>query len=131
MSFILSNEGEVRLIETAFNKESQEDLKLKLFTNDVTPSDSSTVASFTEATESGYSESTLTGSNWAASTSAGVTTAIYNGSTGVDFTFNEAVTIYGYFITSNDGTVLIGAERNRKDISDSGTIKVKLNITID
>lgn len=131
MSFILSNEGEVRLIETAFNKSTQEDLKLKLFTNDVTPSDSSTVASFTEATESGYSEATLTGSDWAASTSAGVTTATYNGSSGVDFTFNEAVTVFGYFITSNDGTVLIGAERNRKDISDTGTIKVKLNITID
>src|SRR6185295_5809225 len=70
---------------------------LRLFQNNFTPSKSSTVASFTEATFSGYSAQSVT---WGAgSVSANISTALATALTftrGIGATSN---TIYGWYLT--------------------------------
>ena len=109
MAFVLPDCGEVLALTRFLTAENS---KLKLFTNDYTPIESSVLASFTEATAVGYSDITLTGtvsgSTWAISTAIGVTTATYPEQT---FTLTAAENVYGYYITNNAEDTLILAER--------------------
>jgi hypothetical protein len=76
-------------------------LTLKLFTNDVTPLDTDTAATYTEASGGGYAAKTLTNGSW---TIAGdPKTASYAEQT---FTFTGALsggaTVYGYYVVDAD-----------------------------
>lgn len=83
-------------------------LKLKLFSNNVTPGPSTTNASFTEVSGGGYAAVTLTFANWVVS--AGVATYPQ-----IEFDFTGATTapgtIYGYYIVDTDDVTFIWAER--------------------
>ena len=69
MALTFVNGGEKATLEYLVNKvTSQEDLVLHLFTNDITPSETDTVGSYTEASFTGYSSVTLTGASWGAVT---------------------------------------------------------------
>lgn len=75
---------------------------LRLFTNNLTPGESTTLSTVTEAVgATGYAPVTLAGSSWTTVQTNGTTTAVYSEQT---FTFTTAVTIYGYYITSIEGT---------------------------
>jgi hypothetical protein len=81
-------------------------LTLKLFANNYTPIQSSTLSSFTEATGGGYSAITLTrGTNWVYSAGTPPVVVYLVGSPST-FTFTGALTtnltVYGYYVT--DGT---------------------------
>jgi hypothetical protein len=69
---------------------------LHLFTNNVTPTDSTVLADLTECTTPGYAPITLTSSNWTVGQSAGVTTASYTEKT---FSFSTTGISYGYYVT--------------------------------
>lgn len=85
-------------------------LTLKLFVTNVTPTDTSTAGSFTEAAGGGYAAITLTNGSWTESSVGGIEQAVYAQQT---FTFTGALTtngtIYGYYIVDADG-VLVTAE---------------------
>ena len=82
---------------------------LKLFTNNVTPGESDTAGTYTEATGSGYAAKTLTGSSWTVATAAGTTSATYAQQT---WTFTGALgNVYGYYYIRADTGVLMTAER--------------------
>jgi hypothetical protein len=119
MAFVYSNEGEKLLLEAAVGKVAAGALKLKLFRNDVTPGHADTTATFTEANFTGYSAATLATASWNAATAGtGTGTALAN-KAAIDYaqqTFTMGTpgttnTIYGYYITNNAETVLLGAER--------------------
>lgn len=75
---------------------------LRLFTNNLTPGKSNVLADITEATApTGYAPITLVGSNWTTTSSLGVNSAVYSLQT---FPFTTGVTIYGYYVTTIEGT---------------------------
>lgn len=83
--------------------------KLKLYLNDISPAESDTAGTYTEATISGYAAVALTRATWnGASTATGVTTKTYPAQT---FSFTGTGTIVGYFVVGNTSTTLLFAER--------------------
>ena len=108
--------------------------KLKMYGNDYTPVEGSTVGSFTECATGGYVTKSLDGvvsaSAWTISSLVGVTTASYPEQ---EFVMTSALTAYGYYVTSSAETALLWAERFTGAPftipSGGGSIKVTLNIT--
>jgi len=82
---------------------------LRLYTNNPTVDDSITTAILTEAVgATGYAPVTLAGSSWTTTQTNGTTTAVYSEQT---FTFTTAVTVYGYYVTSQTGGNLLWVEK--------------------
>ena len=76
---------------------------LRLFTNNLVPGKYTVIDDVIEAVEDGYLPITLTGTSWTIATDAGVNSASYAIQT---FTFTEAVTVYGYYLTTQDDELL-------------------------
>lgn len=74
---------------------------LRLFTNNHTPGESTILGSLTEASGGGYAPITLVGTSWTTTQAGGTTTAVYSERT---FTFTTSVTVYGYYVTTIEGT---------------------------
>lgn len=141
MAFVFTNEGEKMLLERSVGKVAAGSLKLKLFTNDYTPVHDDVVADYTEmGAVQGYTEKTLTTAGWNAATAGtGVGTSLSNKAQITypqqQWTFDGtggSVTVYGYFITDDGETVLLGAERftSSQLVSSSGDlIKVTPGLT--
>ena len=108
MALRFPDAGEVAALKAMVNHTSPGDLKLHLYKNDVTIDEDTVIGDVTESTEAGYAAVTLTGASWTVATGAGnVTTASYAEQT---FTFTEAATVYGYYVTNNAGTILMWIE---------------------
>lgn len=110
MTLLCPDVGEVVLLRRILY-EAPSDLTLKLYRTDVTPAESDTAASFTEANFTDYVAKTLTasqtGGTWAApSTSGGTTSASYAQQSWVCGASGN--TIYGYFLVNSGGTLVIG-----------------------
>ena len=109
MALVVPGEGEIRLLDYIVGKTSPTDVVLHLYTNSVSLGTKTfNTGSFTEATATGYAAETLTGSNWSATTSAGVGTSLYN--TGVTFTFSSGQDIQGYYVTDAGNNILWAEE---------------------
>jgi hypothetical protein len=104
MAIVLADTGANAILVAAFNAQN---LSLRLFVNNVTPTDASTPATFTEASGGGYAAKTLTGGSWTGSNVGGIEQVAYALQT---WTFSAALsgnaTIYGYYVTNAAGTVL-------------------------
>lgn len=94
MTLLVPNTGEVIALSLLVNKISvPEDLKYCLFTNNITPSETDTSATYTLAAGAGYADITLAGANWTV-TGGAPSAATYAQQT---WTFTGAhATIYGY-----------------------------------
>lgn len=102
--------GENLSLETIVNKTAPQNLVLRLYSNNITPSDTDTAATYTEATFPGYTAITLTGANWNAAASGSIA---YN----AQQTFTRSSTgalenIYGYYITQVVSGILLYSERD-------------------
>lgn len=113
MGMILADVGAAQISNSYFNKTQPaggDNLTLKLFVNNVIPSDSDTAATYTEAIGGGYAAKTLVAGSFIVSTVAGIVQAAYAQQ---QFMFTGALTtnaaIYGAYIVDADG-VLIFAE---------------------
>lgn len=109
MALVVPNVGEVRLLRYIVNNVSPTNLVLHLYVNDVTPSELDSTSTFTEATSSGYSSATLSGSSWSVGTTDGTSSALY--SAGITFTFSVGESVYGYYVTDTPTGNLLWAER--------------------
>lgn len=103
MPLVTPDVGEILMLQYIVNMVSPDNRILRLFKNDVTPSDSTVIGGLTQADQAGYVPITLTGSNWTTTQSVGVTTAVYSEQT---FTFTTAATIYGYYVANTSGDLL-------------------------
>lgn len=116
MALVLSDLGADQMLKAYFNNSwpSSKNLKLRLFTNDYTPVDTSILSSFTEASGGGYASIDLTNGSWTVTPANDPSDAVYTQQT---FNFTGALTgnptIYGYYIEDNGGTsgAMIWAER--------------------
>ncbi|WP_254510427.1 hypothetical protein [Anatilimnocola floriformis] len=110
-NLIVCNEGELVITGWALRDTSvTDDIKLKLFKNNVTPSATSTVATFTQADFTGYSAKSLARASWTApSTVSGKAYLSYADQTWTNG--GSSQTVYGYYVTTADDATLLWAER--------------------
>lgn len=107
MTLVVPNVGE----ELALNKYLKlENLTLKLYSNNITPGETDTAATYTEVAGGGYASKTLTAASWTVTPDA-PTVGLYAAQ---DFTFTGVTdapgTIYGYYVV-DAANVLRWAER--------------------
>ena len=107
MALVVVNNGESIALQLLTNKlATPENLILRLYSNNITPGETDTAATYTEATGNGYAAITLTGATW---TVSGTTQIAYPEQT---FTFTGALgNVYGYYMTRATSADLIYAER--------------------
>lgn len=110
MALVLSDVGADEILKTYFNNTRPtggNDLTLRLFATDVTPSDTDTDSTYTEADGGGYAAITLTNGSWTIDPANDPSDAVYSEQT---FTFTGPLTtnatVYGYYITDADGTLI-------------------------
>jgi hypothetical protein len=102
--------GENIALEALTNKTAPQNLVLRLFSNNITPSDTDTAGTYTEATFAGYAAITLTGASWGAASAGTITYGSQQ-----TFTLSSTGTvenIYGYYVTQAVSGLLVYSERD-------------------
>lgn len=114
MAGILTDAGAEVILKRYFKGTSPvggTNLTVKLFTNDITPTEASVAGDFTEAVGGGYTANAITEASAAVSVVTGVAQTVF---TDLSFVFTGPLTtnpsVYGYFVVDADG-VLIWADR--------------------
>lgn len=108
MALVVPTVGENVALEALVNKTAPQNLVLRLFQSNTTPANGDTAGTYTEATFTGYSAITLTGSSWNAASAGSISFAQQT------FTSSAAQAtqnIYGYYLTQAVSGVLVWAER--------------------
>jgi len=109
MPLIVTNQAKVLMLEIIMNKStSSGDRRLKLFVNNIVPTQNTTLEDLTECTSTGYVSRILSGSGWAVETVDGITSATHEEQV---FEIEEELLIYGYYVTNDTGTELLWVER--------------------
>lgn len=127
MAGVLLHQGEQVLLEAFVNKTAPQDLILRLFSNNVTPAETDTEASYTEVTGYGYAAIPMVGSGGWTFTS-GDPSSIAFGECSFAFT-GAAGNVYGYDVTQASSGKAVIAERfsdGPYNIAASGD---KINVT--
>lgn len=111
MTILVPNTGEVIALNYLVNKvTTTRDLIYKLFATNVTPAETDTAGTYTEAAGGGYASKTMTGASWTV-TGAAPSDASYAQQT---WTFTGALTtnptIYGYYVIRATDVDLVLAE---------------------
>lgn len=111
MAILVPNVGEnIALAYLTGKTTTVRDLIYRLFATNVTPAETDTAASYTEAAGGGYASKTLTGASWTI-TNGAPTSAAYAQQT---WTFTGVLTtnatVYGYYVTRVTDADLVLAE---------------------
>ena len=110
MSLNFPDVGENLALGMIVNKTAPQDLVCKLFSNNITPSDTDTAATYTEATFAGYAAINIPGANWNAPAAGSIS---YN----AQITYTRSSTgavenIYGYYVIQSVSGILLYSERD-------------------
>ena len=126
MSIVIPNESEQNLLNRILSVDSP---VLKLFKSNTTPDEDTLLGDLTEVTEDGYAAITLTSESWTVNTISGTTTASYAEQ---NFNIEEAVTIYGAYVTNSAGDELLWLERFDEacEIITTGDVNVTATINL-
>lgn len=129
MALTVPSAGANEILTRALNKGATGDVKLKLFTNNLTVGDGNVVGDVTESTGTGYAAETLAGASW-------TITGDQASYAQVTFTYTGAeANVYGYYITNSAGTILLWVEKFTDGPysipAGGGTIKVTPTITLE
>lgn len=128
---IIPNAGKIWWATWAIQSTSTpENLTLRLFTNDFTPSSSSTSTSFTECTMTGYSAVTLSRSSWGTPAIVnGAAVSTYGGSISFSCTGGSGATCYGWYVLggTHTTTCMMASRFDLPFVFTSGTT---LNLTL-
>lgn len=111
MTILVPNVGEELALKNFLNHTAPQNQTLKLFSNNITPAETDTEATYTESAGGGYGSKALTGTSWTVTPGA-PTEAAYAQQT---YTFTGPLTtnpnIYGYFVVQAVSGILMWAER--------------------
>ena len=101
--------GSNAILEMIVNKTAAQNLVLKLYKNNITPADTDTAGTYTEATFGGYAAITLTGASWGTASAESIAYGSQQ-----TFTCNAVATddIYGYYVIQTTSGILIWSERD-------------------
>lgn len=111
MSLVVPNTGNVLMLKYILNVIGQGaalppadgNRVLRLFNNNLNPTKNTVIGNVTQASEAGYSAITLLGSSWSVASLSGINSASYSEQS---FTFTTEATIFGYYVTTIDGSLL-------------------------
>jgi hypothetical protein len=109
MALNVPDTGENLTLEMMVNKTAPQNLQLRLYQNNITPSDTDTTATYTEANFTGYAAIALTGASWNAASAGTIT---YSAQQTFTCTGASSNTIYGYYVTQVTSTTLLYSERD-------------------
>lgn len=101
--------GENAILAMVVNKTPPQDQYIRLFKNNITPADTDTAGTYTEATFPGYAQISLTGTSWGTPSGGTIT----YGSQQI-WTCSGTATddIYGYYIVQQTSGILLWSERD-------------------
>ena len=109
MALNFPDSGENLVLEMLVNKTAPQNLVLRLYRNNITPSDTDVAGTYTEASFPGYAAITLTGASWNAASGGSI-------AYGAQQTFTCSGTstddIYGYYVTQAISGTLLYSERD-------------------
>ena len=135
MTLLVQDNGEGDALQYFVNKAAPQNLVLKLYKNNVTPAETDTAASYTEATWTGYSAITLTGASWGAPSEGAPSSIAYAQQTFTSSANQTLENSYGYFMVRASSGRIALAERfsdGPYGIANNGdTIKITPQITAD
>ena len=106
---LIPQQAEADSLRYYVNKTRPEDLVLRLYSNDVTPTEEDTSATFTEGNHGGYAPKPLKGSNWSEPVQGSPSFITYPEQT-FNFT-GPSGRYYGYYMTRAISGKLAGAGR--------------------
>jgi hypothetical protein len=130
MTIMVPNSGEVIALSYLVNKATPENLVYRFFTNNITPSETDTAATYTEAAGGGYAAMNLAGANWAVSGGAPSTATYAQQTTTFTGPLTGNTTIYGYFATRATSGDLVLAETFTSFTPAASGDNIKLTPTI-
>lgn len=135
MAILVPNTGEVIALQYLTNKvATPENLVLCLFQSNTTPAEGDTLATYTEATFTGYANVTLTGASWTV-TGGAPSSAAYAQQTFTSSAGSQNQNVYGYFLKRLSSGDLVYAERFSDGpyniVNNGDAIKVTPTITCD
>lgn len=135
MAIVWFDQGETITLEALVNKTAPQNLVLKLFKNDVTPAESDTEATYTEANFTGYAAKTLTGSSWSSAVAGAPSSIAFAQQTFTSSAGSQNQSVYGYYLVQATSGKAVGAERFSDGpyvITNNGdAIRVTPNLTCD
>lgn len=112
MPLIVPNEGEIELLKKLLiNTADTENYILRLYQNNYTPDENTTLLSFTEADFSNYAEVTLARSDWATPTLDGNNKASSSVSQHYWTCGLTGNTVYGYYVVGETSGKVLWSER--------------------
>lgn len=134
MTLLVPNNGEGDMLSFIVNKSAPENVVLRLFQNNITPSETDTAATYTEATWTGYAALTLAGASWTvvegAPSEASYAQQIFTSSAD-----SQSQNNYGYYLTRATSGRIAWAERFTDGpyqiVNNGDQIKVTPKITLD
>ena len=110
MALNFPDAGENLSLEMIVNKTAPQNLVLKLYSNNITPSDTDVAGTYTEATFAGYAAITLAGASWNAAAAGTIT---YNAQqTFTRSSSGAPESIYGYYVVQFTSGTLLYSERD-------------------
>lgn len=134
MTLLVPNNGEGRILNNMVNKVAPQDLRLKLYQNNITPAETDTAATYTVASWAGYANFDFVAANWTitegAPSDASYAEQIFTSSANQSSQSN-----YGYYIIQVTSGILMWVERfsdgpyNIVNLNDA--IKITPKITLD
>jgi hypothetical protein len=134
MTLLVPNIGEEDMLKAILNHTAATNPILKLYQSNTTPAETDTAATYTEATFTGYSSATLTGSSWTVTPGA-PTEGSYAQQTFTSSAGSQNQAIYGYFVTRTTSGNLAWAERFTDGpytiVNNGDAIKITPKITLD
>lgn len=110
MTMVVPDVGEVLALKAFLNNTAGQDQKLKLYSNNITPAETDTAATYTEAAWTGYAFAALAGGTWSF-TSGAPSHADYAQQTFTSSAGSQSAANYGYFVVQTTSGVLMWAER--------------------
>lgn len=108
MALVVPDVGENAILQMIVNKTAAENLSLRLYSNNITPSETDTLATYTQSTFSGYAAITLTGANWNNAASGSIA---YNAQQTFTATGTPSENVYGYTVSQVTSGILLWSER--------------------
>ena len=134
MALNCPNVGAQEILSRALNKTATGDLKLKLYSNDITPGETDTVSTYTETDFTGYAAIDLPGTG-ATITNADPSEASWAAKVFTSSAGSQNKNCYGYYVTNSAGTVLMWSERFTSApfniVNNGDTITVTPKFTLD
>jgi hypothetical protein len=133
VAILVPNAGEVIALNYLTNKQAPENLVYRLFTNAVTPAETDTSGTYTEASGGGYAAITLAGAAWTVTGGAPSSASTAQQT----WTFTGALTgnatVRGYYVTrlTTGDLVLAEAQTNFQPTTNGDLIRLTPQITAD